>query len=464
MKRYESYKDSGVEWIGEIPSGWKQIRLKNIGYLYGGLTGKKGDDFKQENNPNNKPFIPFTNISDNFKISPTKMGQVVINEDDEQNRVEKDDLFFLMSSEDQDGIGQSSVLVDDIGEVYLNTFCRGFRVQNHQYYPVFLNYLLHGHSYREILRVEGRGFTRINLRSHGINDFKIFTPPLPEQHQIVEFLDRKTNQIDTLIEKKQRKIDLLKEYRISLINHVVTKGLNPKVKMKDSGVEWIGEIPKDWSIQPIKYLGRNEPNSIVDGPFGSSINVEVDYGDFEIPVIRTVNITDRGFRNEDLRFMRKDKYESLKRHNVVFGDVLLSKVGTIGNVCIYNRNDIDGILSTTGSCRIRVDENKIFNHFMVYLLLKSKDHLNFLSGLNVQPFLNMMTVKDVRLPIPKIEEQHQIVEYLDTKTSQIDTTIEKETKKIELLKEYRQSLISEIVTGKVDVRTETNHELYREEI
>ena len=281
----------------------------------------------------------------------------------------------------------------------------------------------------------------------------IVIPPLSEQQQIVSFLDTKTSLIDSLIEKTKRKIELLKEKRTSLINEVVTKGLNPNVEMKNSGVEWIGEIPIHWTVQPVKYLSSPEKDSIVDGPFGSSINVNEDYGDFEIPVIRTVNITDKGFNSKDLKFMRTEKFQELKRHKVIPNDILFSKVGTIGNVCLFPNEFDEGILSTTGSCRIRVDTQKINRNWMVYSLLKHKPQFIFLSGQNVQPFLNMTTIKDVKLGIPPLSEQQQIVSYLDEQTQLIDNTISIEEKRIELLKEYRHSLISEVVTGKLKVTT-----------
>ena len=453
-RRYDSYKDSGIEWMNEIPSKWKRSRIRMVGELYGGLTGKKGDDFNNDNNLTNRPFIPFTNIFNNTYISKDHFQLVNIEDGENQNRVLKNDLFFLMSSESYEDLGKCSILLEDVEELYLNSFCKGYRVKDSSVYPLFLNYQLLGSLHKEMISIEGNGFTRINLRQDRLLDVPVFIPPLSEQQQIVSFLDNKTSLIDSLIEKTQRKIELLKEKRTSIINEVVTKGLNPNVEMKDSGVEWIGEIPNHWTIQPIKYLSSPEKDSIVDGPFGSSINVNEDYGDFEIPVIRTVNITDKGFNSDDLRFMRVEKYLELKRHNVIPNDILFSKVGTIGNVCLFPHGFEKGILSTTGSCRIRVDVKKVDRKWMVYTLLKHKPQFIFLSGQNVQPFLNMTTIKDVKLEVPPIREQTQIVDYLDEQTQKIDRTISIEEKRIELLKEYRQSLISEVVTGKLKVTTD----------
>ena len=209
---------------------FNEYALFNFRGMYGGLTGKSGDDFRMdEDDPSNKPFIPFTNICNNTYIKGSDLKLVSINEDDNQNRVEKDDLFFMMTSETQEDVGKTSVLKEDLGEVYLNTFCKGFRITDNSVNPYFLNYLLNGKPYRELLSVEGNGFTRINLRQDRVNDFVLFTPSLPEQEQIVSFLDGKTGEIDSTIDSEKKKIDLLKEYRQSLISSVITG----KIKVVD---------------------------------------------------------------------------------------------------------------------------------------------------------------------------------------------------------------------------------------
>ena len=145
MKGYSKYKSSGLLSFNEVPSHWKKDRIKYIGFMYGGLTGKSGDDFRRdEDDPSNKPFIPFTNICNNTYISKDDLKLVSITEDDNQNRVQKDDLFFMMTSETQDDVGKTSVLKEDLGEVYLNTFCKGFRIIDKSVNPYFLNYLLYG--------------------------------------------------------------------------------------------------------------------------------------------------------------------------------------------------------------------------------------------------------------------------------------------------------------------------------
>jgi len=230
MKRYEKYRQSNIPWIEETPKHWEETKLKYVGYLYSGLTGKSGDDFKQTGHPLNKPFIPFTNIANNEIIDPNKLEFVVIKEEDaNQNRVKIGDLFFMMSSENFDDVGKSTILLHDLGEVYLNSFCKGFRVTDKNVNPLYLNFLLLNFPYRKRLMIEANGFTRINLKMEKVNDFVILLPPLEEQNFIAEFLTKSMTHLNKLISTNEnifglsdRKTGLIQEYRTSLISEVVT--------------------------------------------------------------------------------------------------------------------------------------------------------------------------------------------------------------------------------------------------
>jgi type I restriction enzyme S subunit len=216
-------KDSGVEWIRKIPRHWEMRRLKDLGYLYSGLSGKAGDDFNQEDNPNNKGFIPFTNIANNTYLKKDHLGAVLIFEKEKQNKVKKGDIFFLMSSEGHEDIGKTAVLDDEIKETYLNSFCKGFRLTKKFCYPNFINYLLLSTNYRSQFIVEGKGFTRINLKMEKVTDFSVFLPPtLQEQIAIATYLDEKTSVIDAIVANIEKQVVTLKELRKTLINEVVT--------------------------------------------------------------------------------------------------------------------------------------------------------------------------------------------------------------------------------------------------
>jgi len=207
----------------ETPISWPKKRLKDIGTLYSGLSGKSGDDFNQDDNPNNKGFIPFTNIANNTYLKKDHLGTVAINDGEKQNKVREGDIFFLMSSEGYEDIGKSAVLAENIEETYLNSFCKGFRLKSTKYNSYFLNYLLLSDFYRQILIIQGKGFTRINLKMEKINDFEVYLPnTLSEQDEIVKYLDHKTQTIYKIIGNIQNQITTLIELRKTLINDVVT--------------------------------------------------------------------------------------------------------------------------------------------------------------------------------------------------------------------------------------------------
>ena len=431
MNTYEKYRDSGVQWIGEIPSHWDTIRIKDTGFLYGGLTGKSGDDFRDEGNPTNRPFIPFTNIFRNTYISPDNFGMVVINDGENQNRVQKNDLFFLMSSEDYEDLGKTSILVHDYDELYLNSFCKGLRITNEEVYPLFLNYQLSGYTHKKLISVEGSGFTRINLRQDKLTNTPVLLPPLPEQHQIVSFLDEKSSLIDDLINKKEQKIGLLKEYRTSLINRVITKGLNPDCPMKDSGVEWIGMIPSHWDVRKLKY----GVSHIVEKGQPSSSDVKISPENIESGTGRCLSLYS-DYEGEGFEFHQ--------------GDVLLNKLRLYLKKIYLTTSDgysmgemivlrpIDGLMNN------KYLFNTLFHQGLIDLLDSQSNGVKL-------PRVSPDVIINTDVMYPPLPEQEQIVSFLDEKTGEIDRTIQSEQKKIELLKEYRQSLISTVITGKIKV-------------
>ena len=218
-----SLKNSGIEWIGMIPEHWDEYRMKDLGFLYSGLSGKAGDDFNQDENENNCDFIPFTNIFNNDIINPEMMGKVVVFDNEKQNKVKRNDLFFLMSSEDYDGLGKSSLLAVDLKNTYLNSFCKGFRITRKKVLPAFLNYQLQSDTFRKIMQIEGKGFTRMNLKMEKVNDFTIYIPnSIEEQATIVKYLNERNAQIDTILTNISEQITKLTQLRKTLINDVVT--------------------------------------------------------------------------------------------------------------------------------------------------------------------------------------------------------------------------------------------------
>ncbi|AFU69671.1 type I restriction-modification system, specificity subunit S HsdS [Psychroflexus torquis ATCC 700755] len=229
-KKTDKYKELRKSLINQtVTDGldkntiWKTYRLKDIGQIYSGLSGKNGDDFKKEKDPNNRGFIPFTNIANNTYLDVEHLSKVIISPTENQNKVQKNDLFFLMSSEGYEDIGKSAVLKEDIPETYLNSFCKGFRITNTNVDAFFINYLLLSDDNRNKMVIQGKGFTRINLKIEKVNNFSITIPSTKaEQTAIANYLDEKTSTIDAIVSNIERQINHLKELRKTVINDVVT--------------------------------------------------------------------------------------------------------------------------------------------------------------------------------------------------------------------------------------------------
>lgn len=448
FKRYEKYKDSGVEWIGEVPVDWTISKIKYSTYVKGriGWQGLRADEFIDEG-----PFLVTGTDFMNGEINWDTCYHVSLERYNEAPAIQLKEGDLLIT---KDGtIGKVAIVYNKPEKAILNSGIFVTRALGDRYFSKYMYWLLNSCIFNIYIDFTKTGSTIVHLYQETFEDFSFPLPSIKDQKQIIDFLDQKTSEIDSLIADKEKLIALLQEQRQAIISEAVTKGLDKNVKMKDSGIEWIGEVPEHWRKTYIKYIVDQKKDSIVDGPFGSSINVSTDYVDSEegVPIIRTVNINDDKFIEEDLKYLRFEKYEELKKHTVYPGDVLFSKVGTIGNTCIFPNHIAKGILSTTGSCKITANKSQINNRFFMFKLLSMKEHFNVLASSNVQPFLNMTTIKNVSFYIPDLLEQTQILDYLDKKVVEFDELINLVNIQILKLKEYRQSLISEAVTGMIMV-------------
>ena len=408
-------KDSGIPWIGEIPEGWETCRLKDCGYLYGGLTGKSGDDFNVEDNDNYALFIPFTNIYNNLYINPNDLRKVKVEEDEKQNLVKSGDLLFLMSSEDYEGIGKPSLLKDNIDTLYLNSFCKGFRISNKNVNPIYLNFLLTSEILRELVRIEAKGFIRINLRQDRLSCVPVMLPPLSEQEAIAEFLDRKCGEVDKMVSLQEQVIEELKAYKQSIITEAVTKGLNPNAPLKPSGIDWIGEIPEHWETARNKFF--------VNIRSGDGLSNELLSEGGEFPVYGGGDII--GYYNKS---------------NTDIDELL---IGRVGARCGCVTLPLEQCWATDNALVLRTN---LYLKYMFYLLIAAK--LNDLNTSNAQPLITATKVKNVYIPIIPEAEQREIADFLDRKCADIDALIGLKQQKIEDLREYKKSLIYEYVTGK----------------
>ena len=310
----------------------------------------------------------------------------------------------------------------------------------------FLVYLMLGDDAQARLLERSTGSTVHHLNMTDIRNLELPTlPPLPVQTRIADFLDRKTGQIDELIHIKERRIELLQEQRTALINQAVTKGLDPNVEMKPSGVEWIGEMPKHWTVTRLKYLGESiiglsyKPEDVTDEENGTL-------------VLRASNIQDGKPSFLDNVYVNAEIDEKLRLKE---GDILIcSRSGSrdlIGKNMTITK-ELEGITFGVFMTVFRTKFVRFISYFLNSQIFKNQSGLFLTSTINQ---LTINTLNNFLICFPTDEgEQAQIAAFLNRKTGQIDELISAEQRKIELLKEYRQSLISEVVTGKIDVRNE----------
>jgi len=285
---------------------------------------------------------------------------------------------------------------------------------------------------------------RWGLGKETLKNFPIPIPPKEEQEEIVSYLDKKTTHIDELIKKIEQKIELLKEQKNSLINEVVTKGLNPKVETKNSGIKWIGEIPSGWSKKKMKHIvnifGRI-------GYRGYTTEDIVDEGDGVI-TISPSNIFEDKFSTDNSTYLSWEKYHESPEIQIFTNDIILVKTGsTIGKTSIIPEN----VPEMTINPQLIVLKNiKIYPKYLYYQTVCKfiKESFGVEQTGSSTPTISQEKVKDFPILEPPISEQQQIVEFLDEQTELIDKTISIEERRIKLLKEYKQSLISEVVTGK----------------
>ena len=432
------FRDSGIEWIEQIPKEWKVCRLKDVGELYGGLTGKSGDDFNVDDDDTSYMlFVPFTNIFNNDTIDPTQLYKVKIQVGEEQNLVQKGDLLFLMSSEDYDGVGKPAIMEEQVDNLGLNSFCKGLRITDTNTHSKFLYYLLSSHLHRELVRQEAKGFIRINLRQDKLSCCPIFLPPLDEQQTIADYLDNICGDIDDMIALQEQMIEELKAYKQSIIIETVTKGLNPDVPMRNSGTDWVVEIPVHWETHQFRRLFSIK--KIIAGKLGFDV----------------LSVTQKGIKIKDITKNEGQLAQDYSKYQLVdIDDFVMNHMDLLTGYIDCSRNV--GVTSPDYRVFRAIDKSKVslsyyLRIFQACYTQKIFYHLGQgVSGLGRWRLpaeqLNLFV-----LPKPPLDEQQAIVSFLDEKCSEIDSLIAIKQQKIEELKEYKKSIIYEYVTGKKEV-------------
>ncbi len=435
MNKYQSYKSSGVEWIGEIPEQWDIKKVKEL-YL----------NRNERNIESDNTFLSIT--KDRGVIPYSEKGNVGNKTSDDIEKYKKvyiDDLV----------INPMNIIIGSVGLSKYNGVLSGVYmvlISYKNFNPKYGSYIFSINSFQKYLKKICYGLMELRESLNKIEFFveKLPVPMLHEQQQIVQFLDEKTKLIDKLVSTKELKISLLKEQRTTLLNQVVTKGLNPNVKMKGSGVEWIEDIPENWLMGKIKFLSE----IISKGTTPSTVGREVlEIGN--IFYVKVENIKEGYVGVPPSYFIDEETDKILSRSSLKEDDILVVITGsTMGKVVILPK-EFTPSNTNQGISFVRL-KNKSNVRFVWYWLNSEiiQDRIKVVCTQSTQPNLSMEDLGNFSIPIPSELEQIKIVEHLDSKTKEIDDLIKLEQNKIDLLKEYRQSLISEVVTGKIKVTTD----------
>ncbi len=426
FRKYDRYLETGVSWIGEIPSHWKLVRLGS-------------HFFERRTKVSDKDYAPLS-VTKNG-IVPQLDDAAKTNDGDNRKLVRKGD-FVINSRSDRRGSSGVSPLDGSVSLINIV-------LQPKNIDPTYCNYLLKCHSFIEEYYRVGRGIVADlwTTRYDEMRTIMLGLPPLPEQTAIADFLDRKTALIDKAIRIKERQIELLKERRQILIHRAVTRGLDPHVKLKDSGVEWIGEIPEHWEVRRLKYIATSRPS-----------NVDKHSRDTE-PEVLLCNYTDvysNEFIRNELSFMKSTaSKEQIEKFELRKGDIIITKDSETASdiaepalvieqltnvVCGYHLAVIRPFPHMHSPYLFRCFQTKVFNiHFEL--------HSQGITRVG----LSSSDLKSGHFLVPPIDEQMAISHFIDTSNSVIDKSILAFNKQIENLKQYRHTLINSAVTGKIKV-------------
>ena len=437
MRRYDSYKDSGVEWIGDIPSGWNKSKFKYVSELQ---TGNSLNDEQkvlyESDNPDDIPYVSSKDIDVEFKTINYDNG-LRIPELDNRFRVSPKGSFLMVI---EGGSSGRKLAYLDRDVCYVNKLC-SFQSTG-EINTKFQYYFVQSTNYQDKFKLSISGLIG-GVSISNLREFELILPPLREQQEIVSYLDTKTSQIDSLIEKTQRKIELLKEKRTSLINEVVTKGLNPNVEMKDSGVEWIGEIPSHWIESFFRYFIKLR--------HGYQFR-DYDFTDEGIKIIKITQLHKDGYLDiTNCSTIDSSRLNDFPDIRIKENDILMCLTGgTIGKIIKVGRVNEPLLQNYRVGHFSSKNEEMICNNFIFFLMCSDVivGQINYDVRETGQPNIGLEDMNKMRICLPPISEQEEIVSYLDEHTQLIDKTIFMEERRIELIKEYRQSLISEVVTGK----------------
>lgn len=442
---YPSYKSADVDWVEELPEHWEISKLR---YLF---TFGKGLSITKENLIDvGVPCVNYGEVHSKYgfevnpeihllKCVPDSYLEVFPNA-----LLSDGDIVFADTSEDIEGAGNFTQLIKD-NEVFAGYHTIIARPASREC-SRFYAYLLDCQEIRTQVRHAVKGVKVFSITQAILRGINVWLPSVAERTKIANFLDHETTKIDTLIEKQQQLIKLLKEKRQAVISHAVTKGLNPNAPMRDSGVEWLGEVPEHWEVIAISKLSQK----ITNGYVGPTRDILVSDG---VPYVQATHIKKGKVNFDAAYFVRKAWSDAHAKSILRKGDVLIVQTGAgTGDIGLVSENEegynchaliiVQPIISIVSGDFLSMALQSQYGYSVLYSIRTGGMH----------PHLNCSEVQFVKLPVPPREEQDRIIEFIYAQTQKYDKLIDHQLRAIELMQERRTALISAAVTGKIDVR------------
>jgi|LakMenEpi03Aug12_release.lakeMendotaPanAssembly.Ray.scaffolds.fasta_scaffold30738_5 type I restriction enzyme S subunit len=441
--RYPKYKESGVEWLGDVPEGWEVKRLDFLASVkarlgWKGLTASEyvpeGFIFLATPNIKGEREIDFINVNyitaERYYESPEIMVQV----------------GDVLIAKDGSTLGTTNVVRHLPAPTTVNSSIAVLRPKPELNSSYCFRWITSSYLQSVIQSMkDGQGVP--HLFQEDIRKFSVLLPPLSEQKTIAEFLDRETRKIDDLVAEQQQLIELLKEKRQAVISHAVTKGLNPHAPMKPSGIEWLGDVPEGWEVTRIGFLCCKIGSGKTPLGGGEAYVTE------GILFIRSQNVYDDGMHLDDVVYVSEETDAEQPWSRVVSGDILLNITGaSLGRTCLVPDN-FQAANVNQHVCILRL-LSSTSRHFVSMVLKSSGMKAQFDAAQNgaAREGLNFAQISKLALAVPPAAEQTEILKFLDTELAKFDTLTTEAQHAIDLLQERRTALISAAVTGQIDVR------------
>lgn len=443
--KYNSYKHSDLEWIKLIPNTWRICRVKDLGSLQNGIS--KGREYFGFG----APFVNYGNVyNDSIELKHINTYANSNIEEQKQYSVREGDVFFTRTSETIDEIGISATAESTIPKATFSGFVIRLRPASKFIYKGYSKYFFKGNINRLFLSKEISLVTRASLSQNTLNSLPVLLPPYPEQQAIAQYLDTKTQAIDKKIALLQRKIDHYRDFRKSLINETVTKGLDKNAPLKDSGIGWIGQIPQHWEVKRLKEIGFFE---------SSSINKKIEENEDLIKIINYVDV----YNNTKKEIWNSDKYmivsankSQIQSKRLKKGDAIFTPssetIEDIGVSAIVMEN-LHNTLYSYHVLRFRFS-TEIDINFKKYMLNNDfiQTYFSQSSTGTTRKILGLNSFNNLQVLVPKTtEEQKNIGAFLNKKSEAVNNLITNLQSQISTLTELRKTLINDVVTGKIKV-------------